>query len=117
MHQGRGARGSETAEPSRELRRNVALEVSVCPADGARFEAVVTDISKEGCQLRTDAPLKAGNSVVLKHKKFLAPCQPKFAGPAQAASACNSRVRSSLSHDQLCRLRAPPSRRILQSSD
>lgn len=68
MHQGRGARGSETAEPSKELRRNVALEVSVCPADGARFEAVVTDISKEGCQLRTDAPLKAGDSVVLKHE-------------------------------------------------
>ncbi len=68
MHQGRGAKGSEKAEASRELRRNVALEVSVCPADGDRFEAIVTDISKEGCQLRTEAPLKAGDSVVLKHE-------------------------------------------------
>lgn len=68
MHQGRGARGSETADPSRELRRNVALEVSVCPAEGDRFEAVVTDISREGCQLRTDAPLKVGDAVVVKHE-------------------------------------------------
>lgn len=68
MHQGRDVGGSETVAPSRELRRNVALEVSVCPQEGAQFEAVVTDISREGCQLRTEMPLKAGELVVLKHE-------------------------------------------------
>ena len=52
----------------RELRRNVALEVGACRSDGTRLDVVMTDISRGGCQLRTNALLEIGECVTVHHE-------------------------------------------------
>ena len=50
------------------LRRNVALTVLVCRKDESRHTVVVTDISRHGCQLKTETPFEVGEAITLKHE-------------------------------------------------
>ena len=46
----------ELQNVSRELRRLVNLDAVVCRKDGECFPILLTDISRDGCPFRTDAP-------------------------------------------------------------
>ena len=50
------------------LRRNVALTVLVCRTDDSCHTVVVTDISRRGCQLKTETPFEIGEAITLKHE-------------------------------------------------
>ena len=52
----------------RGLRTKVALEVMGYRADGAGFPAIIADISRDGCQVQSDAPLYVGETIKLKHE-------------------------------------------------
>lgn len=61
-------READLTGATRELRRSVALEVWASRADGTRQMVMVTDISRNGCQIRTDTPYDVGEVVTLKHE-------------------------------------------------
>ena len=51
----------------RGLRTKVALEVLGIRADGAGFPVLIADISRDGCQIRSDASFDVGETIKLKH--------------------------------------------------
>ena len=51
----------------RELRRTASLHILARRSDGTSSRVVVTDISRDGCQLRTDTTLDPGELIELKH--------------------------------------------------
>ena len=53
---------------ARELRRTANLDVLFRRNDGTSSTVVVTDISRDGCQLRTDKTLDPGELIELKHE-------------------------------------------------
>lgn len=53
---------------ARKLRRTAHLNVSARRNDGSSSSVVVTDISREGCQLRTDTKFEVGELIELKHE-------------------------------------------------
>ena len=57
----------DTELSPRGLRSSVTLEVTVTRAAGHGFPAIIADISREGCQIRTEAPLDVGETISLKH--------------------------------------------------
>jgi hypothetical protein len=52
----------------RGLRTRVELEVMASRADGRSFPAIIADISRDGCQLRSDTPFKVGELISLNHE-------------------------------------------------
>ena len=59
----------EDFDATGELRRNVALTVLVCRKDDSHHTVVVvTDISRRGCQLKTETPFEIGEAITLKHE-------------------------------------------------
>jgi hypothetical protein len=52
----------------RELRRGVTLEIVATRSNGEQYRVVVADISRDGCQLRTDAPFAVGEKITLTDK-------------------------------------------------
>ena len=50
-----------------ELHRGIALEVLASRANGLEEKVVVTDISRDGCQLQTSLPLNVGEVITLHH--------------------------------------------------
>src|SRR5918996_747158 len=53
---------------ARELRRKAQLNVSARRSDDTSFSVIVTDISRDGCQLRTEATFDVGELIELKHE-------------------------------------------------
>jgi hypothetical protein len=51
-----------------ELRRNAQLNAFARRSDHTSFEVIVTDISGDGCQLRTEATFDVGELIELKHE-------------------------------------------------
>ena len=51
-----------------ELRRDAQLNAFACRSDHTSFEVIVTDISGDGCQLKTEATLDVGELIELKHE-------------------------------------------------
>ena len=70
---------------ARELRRSAQLNVSVSRSDGTSLSVIVTDISRDGCQLRTDAMFGVGELIELKHELLGTLC-------AEVRWACAGRV-------------------------
>ena len=52
----------------RELRRGVTLEILATRATGEQYKVVVADISRDGCQLRTDEDFAVGERITLTDK-------------------------------------------------
>ena len=52
----------------RGLRTKVALEVMAFRADGPGFPVIIADISRDGCQIQSDASFEVGETVKLKHE-------------------------------------------------
>jgi hypothetical protein len=50
-----------------ELHRGIALEVLASRANGLEEKVVVTDISRDGCQLQTSAAVNVGEVITLHH--------------------------------------------------
>lgn len=50
-----------------DLHCGIALEVSAFRANGLQEAVVVTDISRDGCQLRTSASFDVGEIITLHH--------------------------------------------------
>ena len=53
---------------SRGLRTKVALEVMAFRADGPGFPVIIADISRDGCQIQSDASFDVGETIKLKHE-------------------------------------------------
>ena len=53
---------------ARELRRNAYLDVVARRSDGTSSSVIVTDISIDGCQLRTKMQFDVGELIELKHE-------------------------------------------------
>jgi hypothetical protein len=53
---------------ARELRRKAYLDVVAKRSDGTSCSVVVTDISRDGCQFRTDMQFDSGELIDLKHE-------------------------------------------------
>ena len=53
---------------ARELRRTANLNVLARRNDGTSSSVIVTDISRDGCQLRTDMTLDPGELIELRHE-------------------------------------------------
>lgn len=51
----------------RGVRRDVALEVVARREDGSSHEVAITDISRDGCQLRTRTEFEVGETIVIEH--------------------------------------------------
>ena len=45
----------------------VALEVMGFRAEGPGFTVIIADISRDGCQIHSDAPFDVGETIKLKH--------------------------------------------------
>jgi hypothetical protein len=58
----------EQQNVSRELRRHVNLAAVACRADGQCFPILLTDISRDGCQFRTEIPFEKGDHITVKHE-------------------------------------------------
>ena len=52
----------------RGLRTKVALEVIGFRADGLGFPVIIADISRDGCQIQSDASFEVGETIKLKHE-------------------------------------------------
>ncbi len=52
----------------RGVRRNVALEVVVIRDDGTSSTVEMTDISRDGCQLRTRTEFEVGETITIDHE-------------------------------------------------
>ena len=50
-----------------DLHCGIALEVSAFRANGLQEQVVVTDISRDGCQLQTSAQFDVGEVITLHH--------------------------------------------------
>jgi hypothetical protein len=50
-----------------ELHRGIAFEVLASRANGLEEKVVVTDISRDGCQLQTSAAFNVGEVITLHH--------------------------------------------------
>ena len=50
-----------------ELQSGIALEVLASRANGLQEKVVVTDISRDGCQLQTSLPFNVGEVITLHH--------------------------------------------------
>jgi hypothetical protein len=61
-------READLTNVARERRRTVALDAWACRADGSRQTVVVTDISRGGCQIRTDTAYEVGEVITLEHE-------------------------------------------------
>ena len=55
---------------ARELRREAHLDVQARRSDGTSFALIVRDISRDGCQLRTEAAFQVGELIELEHDIF-----------------------------------------------
>ena len=75
----------ELQNVSRELRRHVNLNAVVCRKDGECFPILLTDISRDGCQFRTDVTFEKGDTITVKHE-LLGDL------PAEVRWACSGRV-------------------------
>jgi PilZ domain len=53
---------------ARELRRKAYLDVVTHRCDGTSCSVIVTDLSRDGCQFRTDVQFDVGEFVELKHE-------------------------------------------------
>jgi len=53
---------------ARELRRKAYLDVVARRSDGTSSNVIVTDISRDGCQFRTDTGFDVGELIELKHE-------------------------------------------------
>jgi hypothetical protein len=53
------------ALPEARLRRPVTLRAQATRADGSMFDAILTDLSYEGCGLQSGSPLRVGEAVRL----------------------------------------------------
>jgi hypothetical protein len=53
---------------SRELRRHVNLAAVACRNDGNCFPVLLTDVSPDGCQFRSDEAFEAGDRITVKHE-------------------------------------------------
>lgn len=51
----------------RGVRRNVALDVTARRDDGSSSIVAITDISRDGCQLRTRTEFEVGETIVIDH--------------------------------------------------
>ena len=60
-------RDDQSLAERRELRCEACSGVLAHRADGTSQTVVITDISRQGCQLRTEVPLRVGETVTLKH--------------------------------------------------
>jgi hypothetical protein len=58
----------ELKDVSRELRRHVNLDAVACRDDGQRYPILLTDISRDGCQFRTDEPFEKGEVIKIRHE-------------------------------------------------
>jgi hypothetical protein len=58
----------EDFDATRELRRDFALPVIACRMDDTRHTVVVTDISRHGCQLKTETAFEVDEMITLKHE-------------------------------------------------
>lgn len=70
-----------------ELHRGIALEVVASRANGLEEKVVVTDISRDGCQLRTTATFNVGEVITLHHDVL-----GKLAGEVRWASGVRAGV-------------------------
>jgi hypothetical protein len=52
----------------RELRRKACLDAVACRSGGTSCSVIVTDISRDGCQFRTEMQFDAGELIELKHE-------------------------------------------------
>jgi hypothetical protein len=50
-----------------ELHRGIAFEILASRANGLEEKVVVTDISRDGCQLQTSAAFNVGEVITLHH--------------------------------------------------
>jgi hypothetical protein len=53
---------------ARELRRKAYLDAVSCRSDGTSCSVIVTDISRDGCQFRTEMQFDIGELLELKHE-------------------------------------------------
>jgi PilZ domain len=61
-------RDEDLSLSTRTIRRNVALDVVARREDGSCLAVVITDISKDGCQLRSSSEFEVGETLVVKHE-------------------------------------------------
>ena len=52
----------------RGVRRNVALDVTARREDGTSNIVAITDISRDGCQVRTRIEFEVGETIVIDHE-------------------------------------------------
>ena len=52
----------------RGLRTKVALEVIAFRADGPGLPVIIANISRDGCQIQSDASFEVGGTIRLKHE-------------------------------------------------
>ncbi|WP_395622613.1 PilZ domain-containing protein [Sphingomonas daechungensis] len=58
----------ELKDVSRELRRHVNLDAIARRADNHRHDIHLTDISRDGCQFRSDVPFETGEVITIRHE-------------------------------------------------
>lgn len=58
----------ELKNVSRELRRHVNLDAVACREDGQCFPILLTDISRDGCQFKTDIRFETGDHITVRHE-------------------------------------------------
>ena len=58
----------ELQDVSKELRRHVNLDAVVCRADGQCHPVLLTDLSRDGCQFKSDVSFETGENITLKHE-------------------------------------------------
>ena len=61
-------RGEDLTLSDRGVRRNVALDVVARREDGSSSNVAITDISRDGCQLRTRTEFEVGETIVIDHE-------------------------------------------------
>ena len=59
---------SELFLSPRGLRTKVALELMAFRAEGPGFPVIIENISRDGCQIQSDASLDVGETIKLKHE-------------------------------------------------
>ena len=60
-------RDEDLKSSERGVRRNVALDVVARREDGSSHTVAITDISRDGCQLRTRTEFEVGETIVIDH--------------------------------------------------
>jgi hypothetical protein len=60
----------EPGHIKRAPRVDTHIDAALTDCDGSRMEAVVLDISREGCRLETDGTLKIGEKIELHVPRF-----------------------------------------------